>query len=75
MADIKVNKLKSDVDGIYIKMVADLLDEDENVAPSLTKEDVENCDRVVEVLGLDKERSKYFQRSRQNNQVDHEDHL
>lgn len=54
-----------ELDPVYIKIVAQLIsfDDHKNV-PSLTQEDIKECDKVVERLMLDRQRAVYFSRSR-----------
>jgi hypothetical protein len=48
-----------------------LVSEDDYLSvPSLTLDDIRECDRVVEELVLDRQRSRYFARSRAFNQTD-----
>jgi hypothetical protein len=54
-----------DLNPVYIKIVAQLISfEQHKHVPSLTKDDVKECDRVVESLMLDRQRAVYFSRSR-----------
>jgi hypothetical protein len=54
-----------DLDPLYIKIVAQLISfEDHQNVPSLTKECIKKCDKVVESLMLDRQRAVYFARSR-----------
>ena len=48
----------------YIKLVAQLLSDKYHQVPSLTIANIKECDKIVEVLMLDRERAKYFARSR-----------
>lgn len=55
---------------VYIKLVAQLVSsKDHTNVPSLSKEQVRECDIVVEKLLLDRRRSVYFARSRANDQT------
>jgi hypothetical protein len=45
-----------------------LINDDPDLVGPLSSETLSKCDKVVEVLGLDKHRARYFSRSRANDQ-------
>lgn len=49
--------------------VAKLLTKDHKLITSMSLTEVKKCDKVVQVLGLDKYRSTYWYRSRQGDQT------
>ena len=59
-----------DLDPFYIKIVSQLISDDFKDVPSLTKDDIIACDKVVEKLMLDRLRAVYFARSRQFDQTE-----
>jgi hypothetical protein len=48
------------LDAVAIKTVGQLLTKEYSSVSSLSKESIAKCDKVVELLGLDKQRGKYF---------------
>jgi hypothetical protein len=54
------------LDALAIKTVCHLINDDPNIVGPLSLENLNKCDKVVEVLGLDKHRARYFSRSRLN---------
>jgi hypothetical protein len=59
---------KLELDAVAIKTVCLLINEDPNLVGPLSCDILFKCDKVVEILGLDKHRARYFSRSRSNDQ-------
>lgn len=55
-----------DIDVRSILIVSKLLTKDHHLVPSLKIDEVVKCDHIVKALALDKHRSTYFYRSREN---------
>ena len=58
-----------EIDIKYLLIVVKLISNDHNLIVSLKPEEVAKCDKIIRNLALDKYRSTYFYRSRQNDQT------